>query len=435
MVNMWGSALLGDEYDLGIHPADDLTKSVLSNLSQHPNFNVNKAPVVKSSSIFFNDDIKSYNFAPNGDGWLESTYGKDANSIIRMCRKMRRVDKNNRESIDAIIDDVRTIKAMEVNATINNLSWSEGLEDVIKNIGLNDRSLKALRKFGESRSSSLQKACQLYLKSMTVLNILNDNTDWGIDEQKEWANALQLKKDARKMWSNTLHQIDSLSKSDKNALEFISEELTKSGSLGSRELVRRGVGVLHKSITPSKVSMLIKMYGEEVDIYKASSRGNYVKLDTHGLIIKDIWAYAAGFLDADGSIFITERGEPRATFIATGDRGKLQCEELHKALGCGRLVLNQRIHKKSVRSQHRLIFSSKNDLRQLLKGILPHLKMKSLQAKAVLSFVDEKDKMRKNELYQLVTYNNWKDDKKKADSFLSKWNLDADTIGSYAESL
>lgn len=29
---------------------------------------------------------------------------------------------------------------------------------------------------------------------MTVLNILNDNIDWGIDEQKEWANALQVKK-------------------------------------------------------------------------------------------------------------------------------------------------------------------------------------------------------------------------------------------------
>ena len=432
---MWGSALLGDEYDLAIHPADDLTKSVLSNLSQHPDFVVHNAPIEKSSSLFSNDDIKSYSFASNGDGWLESTYGKDANSIIRMCRKMRRLDKNNRESIDLIIDDIRTIKAMEVEATINNLSWSDGLEDVIKNIGLNDRSLKALRKFGESRSSSLQKACQLYLKSMTVLNLLNDKLDWGVDDQKEWANALQLKKDARKMWSNTLHQIDKLSKTDKLTLDFVSKQLTESGPLSSRELVRRGVGVLHKSTTPSKVSSLIKMYGEEVDIYKSSSRGNFVKLDTHGLIIKDIWAYAAGFLDADGSIFITERGEPRATFIATGDRGRMQCEELHKALGCGRLVLNQRIHKNSVRSQHRLIFSSKDDLRQLLKGILPHLKMKSLQAKAVLSFVDEKDRMRKDELYRLVTFNNWKDDKKKADSFLSKWGVDADTIGNYAESL
>ena len=47
---------------------------------------------------------------------------------------------------------------------------------------------------------------------------------------------------------------------------------------------------------------------------------------------------------------LQKRGEPRATFMATGwKRGKLQCEELHKALGCGRLVLNQRIHKKSVK--------------------------------------------------------------------------------------
>ena len=128
---MWGSALLGDEYDLAVQPADDLTKSVLSNLSQHPEFTVITAPIEKSSSLFSNDDIKSYSFAPNGDGWLESTYGKDANSIIRMCRKMRRLDKDNRESIDAIIDDIRTIKSMEIEATIGNLSWSGGLEDVI----------------------------------------------------------------------------------------------------------------------------------------------------------------------------------------------------------------------------------------------------------------------------------------------------------------
>ena len=61
--------------------------------------------------------------------------------------------------------------------------------------------------------------------------------------------------------------------------------------------------------------------------------------------------------------------------------------------------------------------------------------MKSLQAKAVLTFIDSKDKMRKNELQKLVTYNNWKDDKKKADNLLTKWGLDIDTIGAYAEGL
>ena len=108
---------------------------------------------------------------------------------------------------------------------------------------------------------------------------------------------------------------------------------------------------------------------------------------------------------------------------------------MHKALGCGRLVLNQKIHKNSNRSLHRLVFQSKDDLRQLLKGILPHLQMKSLQAKAVLSFIDSKDKLRKDELHKLVTFNNWKDDKKKADNLLSKWGLDADTIGGFAEGL
>jgi len=432
---MWGSAIVGDEYDAPQINGDDFTKSVFNTLAQHPHFYNKQIPVVKESSLFIKEDIKSYGFPKNGDGWLEATYGKNADSIIRMCRKMRRNDKSNRDMIDAVIDDVRTIKAMEVEATINNLTWSDGLQDTIRYMGLNDRSLKSLRKFGESRSTGLQQACQMFLKATSVLSMLNELDDWGTDEQENWVDAMQMRKDAQKMWRKTLHHIDSISKDDKTTLEFASSQLEKSGELSSREIVRRGVGVLNKSITPSKLGMLIKMYGEELDIYRSPTRGQFLKMGTDGLIIKDIWAYAAGFLDADGSIFISERGEPRATFVATGERGKDHCENLHKALGCGRLVLNQKIHKNSNRSLHRLVFQSKDDLRQLLKGILPHLKMKSLQAKAVLTFIDSKDKMRKNELQKLVTFSNWKDDKKKADNLLTKWGLDADTIGGYAEGL
>ncbi len=432
---MWGSVIVGDVYDAPAIVGDDFTKSVYNTLTQHPDYVHKSVPVKKESSLFFNEEIKSYNFPKNGDGWLESTYGKNADSIIRMCRKMRRNDKSNRDMIDDIINDVRTIKAMEVEATISNLSWSDGLQDTIRYMGLNDRSLKSLRKFGESRSIGLQQACQMFLKATSVLSMLNEMSDWGVEEQENWVDAMQMRKDAQKMWRGTLHQIDSISKDDKTTLEFVSKQLDENGELNSREIVRRGVGVLHKSVTPSKVGMLIKMYGEELDIYRGHSRGMFVKMGTNGLIIKDIWAYAAGFLDADGSIFISERGEPRATFVATGDRGKDQCESLHKALGCGRLVLNQKVHKNSNRSLHRLVFQSKDDLRQLLKGILPHLQMKSLQAKAVLTFIDSKDKLRKDELHKLVTFNNWKDDKKKADNLLSKWGLDADTIGGFAEGL
>ena len=142
-----------------------------------------------------------------------------------------------------------------------------------------------------------------------------------------------------------------------------------------------------------------------------------------------------GFVDADGSIFISERGDPRVTIVASGNNGLAHCEELQKMIGCGRLVSDGKLAKNTIKPVHRLIFSSKNDIREILKGVLPHLKLKSLQAKAVLNYIEEKDTMRKTELYQLVTYNNWKEHKNKAASLLDKWGLNADTIGTYAEGL
>lgn len=431
---MWGSMFIGDEYDVPLQMNDDFSNTVLKSLSQHPNFQPENVPLRVIDSVVKQDDIKPQ-FAMNGDGWFESKYGKDANTIIRMCRKMRRHDKSFKEEYDGIIKDIRRVKAMEVDATIKSLDWADGLEDVIRNIGLNDRSLKALRKFGSSRSISLQKACQQYLKAMTVLQHLNGLEDWEAEDQQNWVKANELKKDAQKMWRNTLHQMDNLKKTEVSAIEFASDLLEKEGALGSREIIRRGYGIINKSMTPGRMSALLKMYGEEVDVYKGSTRQTFVKKGTEGFIVKDMWAYTAGFVDADGSIFISERGDPRVTIVASGSNGKTHCEELQKMIGCGRLVSDQKLAKNTIKPVHRLIFSSKNDIREILKGVLPHLKLKSLQAKAVLDYIGQKDSMRKTELYQLVTYNNWKEHKNKATSLLNKWGLSADTIGGYAEGL
>ena len=434
VVIMWGSLFIGDEYDVPLQVADDFSNTVLKSIAQHPHFQPQSVPLKSLNTVIKEDNTVS-RFAKNGDGWFESKYGTDANTIIRMCRKMRRHDKAFREEYDGIIKDIRRVKAMEVDLTIKSLSWADGMEDVIRNIGLDDRSLKALRKFGESRGISLQKACQQYLKAVTVLQHLNDKLDWDTDDQQNWVDANDMKKEAQKMWKNTLHQIDGLKKTDMAALYFASDLLQKEGALGSREIVRRGYGTLNKSMTAGKMSSLLKMYGEEVDVYKGSERHTFVKQGTDGFIIKDMWAYTAGFVDADGSIFISERGDPRVTIVASGDNGLTHCEELQKMIGCGRLVSDQKLAKNTIKPVHRLIFSSKNDIREILKGVLPHLKLKSLQAKAVLNYIEEKDSMRKNELYQLVTYNNWKEHKNKAASLLDKWGLDADTIGGYAEGL
>lgn len=434
VVIMWGSLFIGDEYDVPLQVADEFSNTVLKSIAQHPHFQPQSVPLKTINTVTKEDDAVS-RFAKNGDGWFESKYGTDANTIIRMCRKMRRHDKAFREEYDGIIKDIRRVKAMEVDLTIKSLSWADGMENVIRNIGLDDRSLKALRKFGESRGISLQKACHQYLKAVTVLQHLNDKLDWDTDDQQNWVDANDMKKEAQKMWKNTLHQIDGLKKTDVAALNFASDLLQNEGALGSREIVRRGYGTLHKSMTAGKMSSLLKMYGEEVDVYRGSERNTFVKQSTDGFIIKDMWAYTAGFVDADGSIFISERGDPRVTIVASGDNGLTHCEELQKMIGCGRLVSDQKLAKNTIKPVHRLIFSSKNDIREILKGVLPHLKLKSLQAKAVLNYLEEKDSMRKTELYQLVTYNNWKEHKNKVASLLDKWGLNADTIGGYAEGL
>ena len=442
---MWGSALLGDEYDSPIEVDDNLTKSIISMLSQHPNFTYEEMPkqTQMTSSLSTSNIYKSLSFPPNGDGWLESSIGRSADDMIRSLRKMRRHDKNQVDEIDGMIEDIRTLKALETQATIKSLSWSDKHDNAISNLGLSDRNLKSLRKFGETRSSSLIQACELYEKADSTLKKLDTHEGgWGTEEEQAWASAMNDRSQAKKMWRTTLRQSDNLKKEDQNALEYVSLILQKKGPLTTKNIVEKGLDdgifVQKKNVsvmTAKRLGGLLKTYGEEFDIYKGVQRSTFVKMDATGLIIKDVWSYAAGFLDADGSIFITERGEPRASFVATGTRGRTHCEQMHKALGCGNLALDQRISKKSNRTTHRLIFNSKADIQKLLKGILPHLKMKGVQAKAVLEYIDNTDIARKSELKRLVTYENWKDDKKKASALLQDWGIGAEDLTKYAEGL
>ena len=380
---------------------------------------------------------KSYNFPPNGDGWFESRMGCTADSLVKRLRKARRHNKDNTHDIDAFIDDIRTMKSLETEATLRNLSWASGLEDCIKGLGLSDRSLKHLRQFGESRAVSLQKACLLWDKAESTLKMLDEHEDvWGVEEQQAWASAMRDRSDARKMWRTALFHADKLSKAEIGYLEYVAEQLKK-GPMFVADLQEdmHEAGMLRKSFTTRKFTTLLNMYGEEYNIIKGSKRNSYVLVGNEGLVLKDVWAYGAGFLDADGYITITERGEPRAGMIATGERGKMHCEDLYKTMECGVLQLDNKVYKNSQRSQHRLQFYSKADLRKFLKGIMPHLKMKNLQAKAVLSYLDEKDPVRKEELKRLVRFKNWEDDARKSSELLNSWGVDADTIGKYAEGL
>ena len=246
---------------------------------------------------------------------------------------------------------------------------------------------------------------------------------------------MNMKKDARKMWKSTLSQIDRLTDKEQETITKCAQLLKMNGPMSARAMFESDVIEKMPGLTANKLSKLLSLYGEEVDIVNGAQRGTFVKMEKDGLVLKDPYAYAAGFLDADGYISITGRGEPRAGFIATGTRGRTHCEQLQKTLGCGVLQLDQKVYKDTQRSQHRLQFYSKDDIGKLLNHLLPHLKMKSTQAKAVLAFIEEDDPMRKEELQRLVKYSNWSDDKAKSQTLLAEWGVSTDDVAKWQEDL
>ena len=432
---MWGSLAVGQsnqEFDMG----SPIQSIVASTLVSHPLVNETIAKSIASETIVFKEeDIPAPNYAPfciTGEGWFEDKLGKSATDVVRELRKARRIHKGAKEEIDTIISNVIKLKSMEVDATLSKLDWGIPYRDTMRQLGLSDKSLKSLRIFGKSREISLTRACNTWEKAESTLKQLDEFEDvWGEEERLTWVNAMQLRKDARKMWKGALHQFDNLSKEQQKWLNLAKEEMEVHGPMTARaiteNLILKGV----PRISATRVSKLLNMYGEEISIIKAHRKGEYMCMNRDGLIIKDAWAYAAGFLDADGYITITERGEPRAGFIATGDRGRTHCEELHKNIGAGKLQLDQKVYKNGQRSQHRVSFYSKDDLAKLLLGITPHLRMKDRQAKAVSAYILESDPLRRSEIKRFVQFSN-REGTQKGEESLKEWGVDRDTVMSWA---
>ena len=377
-------------------------------------------------------------FSNTGEGWFETHLGCTASDIVKRLRKSRRYNKQQKHEIDDIINDIRVIKALEFEKTLDMYDWIGNYTDVVRSFSPSEKDMKALRKFGDVRQVNLIRACNQWKKSDEIISMLEKHEGvWGDDEKDSWVKAMEERADARLMWKNTLHQMERLTDKEATALHKSSELLQKMGPMTARSIFENlhEKNILHKTMTPMKLSKLLSMYGEEVDIMSGATRSTFVKMDSTGLILKDPFAYASGFLDADGYITITGRGEPRAGFIATGTRGRAHCEHLRKTLGCGVLQLDQKIYKDGQRSQHRLQFYSKNDIKKLLTALMPHLEMKKTQAKAGLAYIDESDSMRKEELKKLVKYSNWSDDTTKAESLLAEWGVDVDAVAKWQEGL
>ena len=370
------------------------------------------------------------------NGWFESMFGRGAETMVKDLRMARREHKDMRDDIDLAINAIRIAKREEVQSTLQSLSWADNHMPSIRALGVSDRNLHALRKHGVTREISLRRACNMWEKANDVITKLSQvEGDFNKEQLGLWLDSRQMRKDAKAQWKKTLHPIDDIKKQEAIWLTRSSQLLSERGPLSPNEIYN-SIGS-PKQLSIREMNSILKTHGVEFDIERIGS--NYGIIRDDAVIVKDIWAYAAGFLDADGYITITKRGEPRAGFVATGGRGKIHCENLHKALECGVLQTDLKIHKTSTRSQHRLQFYSEDDLRKLLKGINPHLQMKKAQASAVLQLLDLRGaksnlvKSRRDELYRVVKWENWKDVPHEREKLLREWKVEEHEVRAWGQ--
>jgi len=458
--------LIGDDYDAETNEPDADKAWVIRQLMQHPLFKAgdiagptfveppamegtlspgttaaDEAEKKRKRDRELQSGLEAYVSGEVLEGWFEDQFGKTALDLVKDLRLKRRVHKQYSPEIDQAIVAIRTLKKEEVEHILKGVSWSNEHMEALRGFNCNDKDLKSLRKFGEVREVSLKQACIQFDNSNRVISKLSQiEGDLNETQRNLWVDAIQMRKEAKQMWKSTLHQADSLNKAELLALHKARDLLDYHGSMDSRTIMSHmmdGDGRSRGLPSVQKLGALLKTYGPEYNITKHQDKWELLSRDMTA-IMKDPWAYTAGFLDADGYITISKRGEPRAGIIATGERGKVHCENLYKMIGCGVLQLDLKIHKNSRRSQHRLQFYSRADITKLLEGTKPHLRLKKQQAKYVMEHLALRGRdgdmiiKRRDELFKLVKWENWKD--VKADELLGEWNVDEQEVLSWGRS-
>ena len=425
---MWGSLGVGNHTSI-IDMGNDLQTVIASTLVEHPliKSEPRHAIIIAKDALTLDRDVDFIrpSFPKTGEGWFESQIGKTAEELIGDLRKSEGL-----QGVSDLIKSIEQVHLQETKATLDSMEWADNHHDTIIQLGLDERTLKSLRIYGELKKNTLQRLCVQWENADSILKSLDQFHDvWGQEETNAWESAMESKQEAKKMWKSALNQFNTLSKEQQKWLIMAKAELEDSGHFGARIITERLIEKGVKRMNVNRMAKLLKMYGEEIAILKGHKKGEYMAAKNGNIIIKDIWNYAAGFIDDAASFTITERNEPRITIIAKGDRGRLHCSQLHDNLGFGALQLNKSVSTNEPNT-HQIEFRGE-DAAKLLSGSLPHLVEKSKVAKAMAHYFLEPDNIL---MKQYVQYQSW-NGTHKAEKALRQWGVDQDTVLSWAEEL
>ena len=335
-----------------------------------------------------------------------SEYKIEGESIVDVVKRLR-------DYRTTLKGDIKKDFTKSIVNVIN--GYSSHLDDCIKSIyWLNDyqKPLKSM----SFKESDLRKIYEIkdYTTRAQLVDILCKYWEADLERKslqgteyfKAEHSLVKYKGQFRTFMKSLPNRYDWTDKLNTHILKCVSDEQ----GITCRSIMDKMDSSLQKRSSPQIIAKHAKKIGVTI------VEEQYFKLND--TFKKDINAYTAAFIDSDGYITLDKNLNPRVGLIATGDRGKAFMIEMHKALGSGKLHLDQK-SPQNTRAVNRLNFYSQDDVHKVLTQCRPHFRMKGPQADLLLEIVRIKKyhkkqdwaKDRMQEIYKLMKWYNHSDNK------------------------
>ena len=398
--------------------SDELKRSWLSEQNTANHFDIEKKFAVEHNMSLsdakkqLNDEFKKY-----------EVEGKDIPSLIKELKDYRRTLKGEQKiAITKSIDNLIKGYASHLDNTIDRIYWISKYKPIVKEMVCSEEQLIKLSYIHDenTRRDAIDSLCK-YWEARLDRAEMPYNSDYS-SLTKEMTNS---KKEFKKIIKEHMPSISPKDVIKQEILHAVCEE----PGISARQIHERLPKNLFKKTSPSIISKMARTQNiTTVD-------GAFYKFSDD--IKKDIYAYTAAFIDSDGYITMDKNFNPRVGLVATGDRGKAFMMEMHKSLGCGRLHLDQK-SPQDTKPVNRLNFYSSKDVHEILTKCRPFSKMKGTNADILLELIRMKKshkkaewyKPRRQELFQLMKYENHKDN---ANYDFNKYGIDIETVSKFHE--
>ena len=323
--------------------------------------------------------------------------------VIKTMRKERRSLKGEyRTKMSKAIDTLIDGYSAHLEKCVDSIYWLSPYKSTLQKMRYSEGDLLKIHgiKTIEGRRQMIDSLCKYW-----EAELQQQQVPYG----KEYSSLQKTMNNSKREFRKQVRDLSNIRKSIKDETnEFILKAVCNHQGISAREILDSMPSKLFNRNNMKIIPQLVK----SLDITDVD--GAYYKLDSE--IKKNIYAYTAAFIDSDGYITVDRNMNPRVGLVATGDRGKAFMLEIHKALGIGRLHLDQK-SPQNTRPVNRLNFYSQSDVTELLTKCLPHFRMKGKNAELLLELIKMKQGYKKadwykgrcDEIFKLMKYENHKD--------------------------